>query len=50
MYLGEDARDAFKLALKQKDGKLGGIDVELIVEDDALKPANGQAGIGGLWS
>lgn len=44
-YLGEDARDAFLLALKQKDGKLGGVEIELIVEDDGLKPANGKQAV-----
>lgn len=44
-YLGEDARDAFKLALKQKDGKLGGVEIELIVEDDGLKPANAKQAV-----
>ena len=39
-YIGEDERDGFKLAITQEDGKLGGVPVELVVEDDALKPAN----------
>jgi branched-chain amino acid transport system substrate-binding protein len=39
-YLGEDMRDGFQLAIKQQGGKLGGIPVELVIEDDALKPAN----------
>jgi branched-chain amino acid transport system substrate-binding protein len=38
-YLGEDARDAFKLALGP-DGKLGKTKVILDIEDDGLKPAN----------
>ena len=37
-YIGEDIRAGFELAMK--DGKLGGIPVQLLVEDDALKPAN----------
>ena len=41
-YLGEDARDGFNLAVKQGDGKLGGVPVTLITEDDGLKPANGK--------
>ena len=41
-YLGEDARDAFRLAMEQEGGKLGGIPVELVVEDDALQPAKGK--------
>jgi branched-chain amino acid transport system substrate-binding protein len=39
-YIGEDIRDAFKLAIK--DGKLGGVPVEVLVEDDALKPGQGK--------
>ncbi|MBT8766908.1 ABC transporter substrate-binding protein [Metapseudomonas boanensis] len=41
-YLGEDARDAFRLAMEQEDGKLGGVPVELVVEDDGLQPARGK--------
>ncbi len=41
-YLGEDARDAFLLAMDEEGGKLGGIDVELLVEDDGLNPGMGQ--------
>jgi len=41
-YLGEDERDAFNLAIKQEGGKLGGVPVELVVEDDGLKPATGK--------
>ena len=37
-YLGEEVRDAFRLAIDQEDGKLGGIPVELIVEDDGRNP------------
>ena len=40
-YLGQDIRDAFQLAIKAEDGKLGGVPVQLVVEDDGLKP--GQA-------
>lgn len=36
-YLGADIRDAFRLAAA--DGKLGGVPVQLVVEDDGLKPA-----------
>jgi len=39
-YIGEDERDAFKLAVDEEGGKLGGVPIELVVEDDALKPAN----------
>ncbi|AYF90691.1 ABC transporter substrate-binding protein [Pseudomonas sp. JS3066] len=41
-YLGEDARDAFRLAMDQEGGKLGGVPVELVVEDDGLQPAKGK--------
>ncbi|SEJ81362.1 branched-chain amino acid transport system substrate-binding protein [Pseudomonas linyingensis] len=41
-YLGEDARDAFRLAIEQEGGKLGGVPVELLVEDDGLQPAKGK--------
>lgn len=41
-YLGEDERDAFLLAIKQGGGKLGGVPVQLIIEDDGLKPATGK--------
>jgi branched-chain amino acid transport system substrate-binding protein len=36
--LGIDIRDGFELALKQGGGKLGGVGVELITQDDARKP------------
>ncbi|MDH5555761.1 MAG: ABC transporter substrate-binding protein [Alphaproteobacteria bacterium] len=36
--LGIDIRDGFELALKQGGGKLGGVDVEVITQDDARKP------------
>jgi branched-chain amino acid transport system substrate-binding protein len=39
-YIGEDIRDAFRLAMSQEGGKLGGVPVTLEIEDDALKPAN----------
>ncbi len=39
-YLGQDVRDGFKLAMP--DGKLGGVPVELLVEDDGLKPGQGK--------
>ncbi len=41
-YLGEDIRDGFKLALEQGGGKLGGIPVELLVDDDGRKPEKGK--------
>ncbi len=37
-YLGEDVRDGFKLAIAQEEGKLGGVPVELLVEDDGRDP------------
>jgi branched-chain amino acid transport system substrate-binding protein len=36
--IGQHARDGFLLAVKQHGGVLGGLKVEVIVEDDALKP------------
>ncbi len=36
--LGIDVRDGFMLAVKEEDGKLGGVDVEVLIEDDARKP------------
>jgi len=36
--LGIDVRDGFQLALKQGGGQLGGVDVDLIVNDDGRKP------------
>jgi branched-chain amino acid transport system substrate-binding protein len=40
-YLGEDIRDGFMLAMELGGGKLGGVDVELMVEDDGRKPGKG---------
>ncbi|WP_134725398.1 ABC transporter substrate-binding protein [Paracoccus luteus] len=39
-YLGADIRDGFELAMK--DGTLGGIPVELEVQDDKLDPGQGR--------
>ena len=36
--LGQHMRDGFLLAVKQKNNKLGGVDTEVIVVDDELKP------------
>ncbi len=41
-YLGQDIRDAFRLAIDMEGGKLGGVPVELLVEDDGLKPGQGK--------
>ena len=38
--LGAEARDGFNLAIKQGGGMLGGVPVQLVIEDDGLKPAN----------
>lgn len=37
-YLGEEIRDGFQLAVDQEGGKLGGVPVELLVDDDGRKP------------
>ncbi|HXP30318.1 MAG TPA: ABC transporter substrate-binding protein [Stellaceae bacterium] len=41
-YIGEDARDGFKLAIQEEGGNLGGAPVQVLVEDDGLKPGNGK--------
>lgn len=41
-YLGQDVRDGFNLLVKSQDGKLGGAPVQVIVEDDGLKPGQGK--------
>lgn len=41
-YLGADMRDAFNLAIEMEGGKLGGVPVQVLVEDDALKPGQGK--------
>ena len=41
-YLGADIRDAFALAIEIEGGKLGGIPVQLVVEDDGFKPGQGK--------
>ncbi|AIP30064.1 periplasmic binding domain protein [Paraburkholderia xenovorans LB400] len=35
---GRDQLDGFRLALEQLGGKLGGVDAQLVVEDDQMKP------------
>jgi len=37
-YLGEEIRDGFQLAIDQEDGRLGGVPVKLLVDDDGRKP------------
>ncbi|UFN49411.1 ABC transporter substrate-binding protein [Roseomonas sp. OT10] len=37
-YLGQDIRDAFLLQVEQGGGKLGGVPVSVLVEDDGLRP------------
>lgn len=41
-YIGEQIRDAMQLAIDLEGGKLGGVAVELVVEDDGLKPGTGR--------
>ena len=41
-YLGEETRDGFQLAIDEGQGKLGGVPVRLLVEDDGLKPVKGK--------
>ncbi len=41
-YIGADMRDAFQLAIDLEGGKLGGVPVQLVVEDDGLKPGQGK--------
>ena len=39
-YLGEDVRDAILLAIEEEGGKLGGVPVQTLIEDDKLKPGD----------
>ncbi|MBF0334800.1 MAG: ABC transporter substrate-binding protein [Alphaproteobacteria bacterium] len=41
-YLGEDIRDGFLLAIDMAGGRLGGVKIELLIEDDELKPEKAQ--------
>jgi branched-chain amino acid transport system substrate-binding protein len=41
-YIGADVRDAFQLAIDMEGGKLGGVPVQVVVEDDGLKPGQGK--------
>ena len=40
--IGRDMVDAVNLALEDIDGKMGGLKVDLIIEDDGFKPAIGK--------
>lgn len=41
-YIGADARDGFNLAVEMEGGKLGGVPVQVMVEDDGFKPGTGK--------
>ena len=41
-YLGQDIRDGFQLAIDMGGGKLGGVPVQVVAEDDAAKPGQGK--------
>ncbi|MCB1752274.1 MAG: ABC transporter substrate-binding protein [Gammaproteobacteria bacterium] len=41
-YLGEDIRDGFRLAMDLEGGMLGGVPVELLVDDDGRDPGKGK--------
>lgn len=41
-YLGEEIRNGFQLAIDEGGGKLGGVTVELLVDDDGRKPEKGK--------
>ena len=40
--IGQDMVDAVNLALKHIDGKMGDLEVEVVVEDDGFKPEIGK--------
>lgn len=42
-YLGQDIRDAFQLAIDQGNGRLGNAPVQIVVEDDGLRPGQGKS-------
>ncbi|MBV9079226.1 MAG: ABC transporter substrate-binding protein [Methylobacteriaceae bacterium] len=41
-YIGQDIRDGFQIALDLEGGKLGGVPIQLLVEDDGFKPGQGK--------
>ncbi len=41
-YIGADIRDAFNLAVDMEGGKLGGVPVQVVVEDDGFRPGQGK--------
>ncbi|WP_458094915.1 ABC transporter substrate-binding protein [Roseomonas sp. WA12] len=41
-YLGQDIRDGFMLAMEMEGGTLGGAAVQVMVEDDGLRPGQGK--------
>ena len=41
-YIGADIRDGFQLAVEMGGGKLGGVPVQVMVEDDGFKPGQGK--------
>lgn len=41
-YIGQDIRDGFQLAIDLEGGKLGGVPVQLVTEDDGFKPGQGK--------
>lgn len=44
-YAGRDIQDGFQLAIDLEGGKLGGLPVNLIVEDDGMQPSQGKAAV-----
>ena len=41
-YVGQDIRDGFELAVDMGGGKLGGVPVQVVTEDDSAKPGQGK--------
>jgi branched-chain amino acid transport system substrate-binding protein len=41
-YLGQDIRDGFNLRIELEGGQLGGVPVNVLVQDDVLKPGQGK--------